>query len=237
VWEVLLLLGLFFGAQLLFSGLAAGLTRLLNRPGGGADGADFDRLVLVSLPSGLLASYLLSAAATWWLLVRRHRLPLWPALGLSQFPGTPLLRPFLGGVALQFFTALLLLYEPPPPEQELIFEIFLRGGPLSVAFFFVVAVVFAPVLEEILFRGLLLPALRWNHGFGASALVVTVLFAALHGFQTGLYWPALAGIFVCGWVLAWLRERHGVLWPSIAFHAGFNFTAFVPVLFLGAKLQ
>ena len=234
MWEVALLLGLFFGAQLLFSGLAAGLTRLLH---GEASGKDFDRLVLVSLPTGLLASYVLSAAATYWLLVRRHRLPLWPALGLVNFPGTALLRPFLGGVALQFLTALFLLFEPPPEEEQLIFEIFLRGGPSSIAFFFFVAVVMAPVLEEVMFRGLLLPVLRWRFGFGMAALIVTVLFAALHAFQTGLYWPALAGIFVCGWILAWLRERHGVLWPSIAFHAGFNFTAFIPVLFLGAKLH
>ena len=218
----------------MFSGVAAALTRLLHPEMG--DG-EVDRLVFVSLPAGMLGSYLLSAVATWWLLVRRYRLPLWPALGLARVPGPELLRPFLGGVALQFLSALFLLFEPPPEDQQLIFEIFLKGGPASLAFLFLIAVLLAPAMEEILFRGLLLPVLRWHFGFAIAALAVTVLFALLHGFQTGPYWPALLAIFVCGWILAWLRERHGTLWPSIAFHAGFNFTAFVPVLFFGAKLQ
>jgi membrane protease YdiL (CAAX protease family) len=227
-----LLLALFFAAQLIFSGLAALLMRIFARE----EGRDFARLVTVSLPAGVAASYLLSAGAMYWLLVRRHRLALGPALGLLPFAGWSLWRPFMGGIVLQLLAALLLLFEPPPEDQQIVFEVFLRGGPWSVAFFFVVAVGLAPILEEALFRGLLLPALRWKYGFARAALFVTLLFTALHGFQTGPYWPALLGIFVCGWILAWLRERHGSLWPSIAFHAGFNFTAFIPVLLFGDKV-
>jgi membrane protease YdiL (CAAX protease family) len=54
--------------------------------------------------------------------------------------------------------------------------------------------------------------------------------------QTGGYWPALVVIFLCGWVLAWLREASASLWPSILFHMGFNFTALLPVLLLGQRL-
>jgi len=85
------------------------------------------------------------------------------------------------------------------------------------------------LLEEVLFRGLLFPAMRRRCRFLTAAMLVTLLFAALHAFQTGTYWPALTGIFLCGWLLAWLRERHGALWPPVAFHIGFNFTAFIPI--------
>ena len=85
----------------------------------------------------------------------------------------------------------------------------------------------APALEESLFRGLLLPALRQRFGVWSSALAVTALFTVLHVAQVGTYLPALAGIFACGLALAWLRERTGSLWPSIAFHMGFNSTPFL----------
>jgi membrane protease YdiL (CAAX protease family) len=230
-----LLLALFFAAQLLFSGIAAALVRRLIPAGEGEE--ELATLVWYSLPSGLLASYAVAGVSVYWLLARRHRVPIAPALGLGRYPAGRLAAPFGGGIALQFVTALIVAFAPPPPDHELIFDVFLRGGVWSIAFFFAVAVGLAPLLEETLFRGLLLPALVRRHGFASSALLVTLLFTGLHAFQTGLYWPALASIFLCGWILAWLRQRHGALWPSVAFHIGFNFTAFVPVLLFGEHLR
>lgn len=235
VWEVLVLLALFFAAQLLFSGLTVAVVRAWFPVGEGED--ELSVLVKYSLPAGLLASYALVAAAVYWLLVKRHHVPLRASLGLGPHPPGRLVTPFAGGVALQFVTALIVASAPPPEDQQFIFDLFLRSGAWTLAFFFVVAVGMAPLLEEVLFRGMLLPALMPRIGFARAALLVTLLFAALHGFQIGLYWPALLGIFLCGWILAWLRQRTGVLWPSVAFHVGFNFTAFVPVILLGEQLR
>jgi len=234
VWEALVLLALFFAAQLLFSGLAVALVRAWLPRGEGED--ELVTLVKYSLPAGLVASYALVAVAVYWLLARRHRVPVRASLGLASFPLGRLGAPFAGGIALQFLTALLVAAAPPPTDREFIFDLFLKSGTWTVAFFFVAAVCLAPLLEEILFRGMLLPALVPRLGFLRAALLVTLLFAALHGFQVGMYWPALTGIFLCGWILAWLRQRSGVLWPSVAFHVGFNFTAFLPMIFLGGKL-
>jgi membrane protease YdiL (CAAX protease family) len=234
VWEVVLLLALFFAAQLLFSGLAVALVRAWL-PGQAAED-ELITLVRYSLPSGLLASYILVAVAVYGLLVKRHRVPIRASLKLLHVPLRSLAGPFAGGVALQFLTALLVAVTPPPEDKQFIFDLFLKSGTWSLAFFFVVAVGMAPLLEEVLFRGMLLPALSPRVGFVRAALLVTLLFTALHGFQVGLYWPALAGIFLCGWILAWLRQRSGTLWPSVAFHIGFNFTAFLPVLLLGENL-
>ena len=235
IWEALALLAAFFGAQLLFSALTAAVVRQFLPPGD--EEAELTTLMLYSLPAGLLASYLLGGAAVYWLLARRHRVPVLDSLGLGPFPAGRLAAPLGGGIALQFVSALLVALGPPPDEYEFLFDVFLRGGAWSIALFFAVAVGLAPLIEETFFRGLLLPALVRRYGFAPSALLVTLLFTALHAFQTGLYWPALTSIFLCGWILAWLRQRHGVLWPSVAFHIGFNFTAFLPVLLLGDKLH
>lgn len=228
IWEAVAVLAAFFGTQLVVSGLAA----VLARPFLSGEGeAGSDRVILLSLPAGLVASYVVGWLALVGLVRRRHHTPLVTALGLEPVPPMRLSGAFAGGMFVQILSAVLVALWPPPPEQEVFYEVFLQGGAWSLLFFFVVAVLLAPLMEEALFRGLLFPALRRRYGFLAAAAVVTALFAALHGFQTGLYWPALAGIALAGAALAWLRERTNALWHSVAFHVGFNLTAFLPLLF------
>ena len=225
IWEGLALLGVFFAAQLAASGLTAWF--LLQRAGELSS-----KQALYTLPPALIVSYLLGWSAVYWLVVKRYRLAFLPALGLGRHSPLQLAGPFLGGMGLQVATAIVVAIYPPPAEHQFAFDLFLQSGMAGVAFIFLVAVGVAPLFEEVLFRGVLLPALRLRVGFAPAALGVTVLFTALHGFQFGAYWPALGGIALCGWLLAWMWERNRVLWPSVAFHTGFNFTAFVPIFFL-----
>lgn len=75
----------------------------------------------------------------------------------------------------------------------------------------------APIVEEVVFRGLLYGWLRARFGVflatGASAL----LFALAHGIL--ILVPALLAI---GIVLARVYERSGSLWPPIIVHGAFN---------------
>jgi len=189
-------------------------------PGGAAQRLE------VALPILILGSHAATWTAVlallWW-----HRLRPRAALALDQAPGRALLGTYGAGLGLYLILLPLLAFFPPPPEQTNLFsEIFRRGGP-ALAMLLVTAVLLAPALEETLFRGLLLPALRRRWSFWPAAFIVTTIFTGLHLGQTGPYWPALAGIFACGLALAWLRERSGSLWPAIAFHMGFNSTPFL----------
>lgn len=92
------------------------------------------------------------------------------------------------------------------------------------------AVVFAPLAEELMFRGLLLGALiRKTKRFPANerklpvqlANVATSLFFALLHADA---WPAPIGIFVLSLALGKLYIATGRLWPSIVAHAVFNLT-------------
>lgn len=92
------------------------------------------------------------------------------------------------------------------------------------------AVVFAPLAEEVLFRGLLLGTLvRTTKRFPASerkfplqlANVATSLFFALLHADA---WPAPIGIFVLSLCLGKLYIATGRLWPCIVAHAVFNLT-------------
>ncbi len=84
------------------------------------------------------------------------------------------------------------------------------------------ALVLAPILEELVFRGLAQTALLGS--FGSSAhwsvtLVAAAVFALMH---IGQPWQVLPSLFLLGVALGWLYERTGSLLPSIFVHAGFN---------------
>ncbi len=85
--------------------------------------------------------------------------------------------------------------------------------------YFLLMSVFAPIMEEIMFRGVLYRHLRdgtrgWPFGVVFSILVVNIVFAAAHP-QGLLAIPLLASL-ACGFVLA--REWRGTLIPAIIAH-------------------
>jgi membrane protease YdiL (CAAX protease family) len=82
----------------------------------------------------------------------------------------------------------------------------------------IVAVVIAPVGEEIVFRGFLHGALRARLGPVLAAVPGSLLFAALHGYSI----PGLIGVFFFGLVFTWIYERSGSLLPGMIAHSLFN---------------
>ena len=96
------------------------------------------------------------------------------------------------------------------------------------------AVAVAPVVEEIIFRGLVQSVLLELFGRGRRWLVVfcaAALFASVHVDPAS--WQTLPGLFVLGMVLGWLYERHGSLLPCVLVHAGFNMCN-VALMYAGA---
>ena len=86
-------------------------------------------------------------------------------------------------------------------------------------------VVAAPVVEELLFRGLMFGALRTRLGVLPSALIVGVAFGLVHvgGSPVAFLLPlALLGTMLC-----LLYHRTGSLYPSMAVHAVNNSLAVV----------
>lgn len=85
------------------------------------------------------------------------------------------------------------------------------------------ALAIAPLLEEILFRGLvqtcLLELLGRRRRWGII-LLAAFLFAGVH--WESAVWQVMPGLFVLGVVLGWLYERTGSLLPSVIVHMGFN---------------
>lgn len=80
------------------------------------------------------------------------------------------------------------------------------------------AVLFAPVLEELLFRGILMPWLRKVAGVWPAILGSSFVFAAMHATA----WPAPIPLFFLALFLGVLAHRTTSLVAPIALHATFN---------------
>ena len=80
----------------------------------------------------------------------------------------------------------------------------------------------APLVEELLFRGLLQGGLARRLPGPAAVAITALIFAAVH-FQL----PQLPGLFLAGMVFGGLAQYFGRLGPAIVAHACFNTTTVV----------
>ena len=107
-----------------------------------------------------------------------------------------------------------------PVEQQLLQDV-LAGG-VTTAFVVLAAVVFAPLAEEVLFRGLLFQSLRRRLGLWFAALTSSLVFCLVHVEIITSQPLALTGLFVLAVVFAWSFHRTGSLVVPILAHATFN---------------
>jgi len=111
-------------------------------------------------------------------------------------------------------------------------------------------ILLAPLFEEILFRGFLLPAFaiaydwlslprmpaareQWNStnhltrpALAFSAVLTSILFALLHGKQNAFTWPILLLLFLVSLILTAVRVRLRSVMASTLVHASYNFAIF-----------
>ncbi len=123
----------------------------------------------------------------------------------------------------------LLSYVLPQSSQENIWwesldEKLMFGSPSSAILTSLDAVVGAPVVEEIIFRGLLFGALVGKWGFWPAALCSSLVFASVHGYEL----EGTISVLTTGTFLCWLYVRTGRLWAPILAHALLNAIVVLP---------
>ena len=89
-------------------------------------------------------------------------------------------------------------------------------------------VIFAPLFEELAFRGLLFAMLRRRFAFLPAALISAGLFALAHGYSP----IGFISVFWSGFLWAWIYERTGSLIPGIVAHATNNLLVSLTVMAL-----
>lgn len=138
------------------------------------------------------------------------------------------------GIVLAIAVMVLLSFLPPAMQEELIeqnaaLEPSTLGEALAV---FVIAVLLAPLAEELYFRGIMLRVFARAMPFAAAATVTAALFSLVHGhlfLSPGLGGWILSGvIFVLGALLALFARMGRSLRAPFLLHASYNATLVVP---------
>ncbi len=140
----------------------------------------------------------------------------WLALGFGVVAGIATLFAAYG---VNILLTLLIGIEDPV-EQQLLQDALAGGMTLLLAGF--IAVVLAPIVEEVVFRGILFRALGDRIGVWLAAIVSSAIFAVIH-IEVVLSQPvALGGLFAVGMVLALAYQWTGNLLVPVVGHAVFN---------------
>ena len=176
--------------------------------------------------------YLLTLAIEWlllWWVLRRYGKK-WSDFGLKKFPWIKSILTILGvyvGFSLSVivvFTLVAVLFPSIDVNeaQSTAFEFGRSHWGLIVSF--VASVLIAPIIEEIQFRGFVLPAFEKSFGPFFGLLLTSLTFAVLH-FQANV----AIYTFILGIILALMYRRLGSIIPGIVLHTINNLLAFLAV--------
>jgi membrane protease YdiL (CAAX protease family) len=169
--------------------------------------------------ASIIPAHLLTLGLAWLLVTRAGKYPFLKMLGWEWGRGFTFWRCAWLAVLL-YLAGLSILYYSPPVDNAL--ERLIqssRGAALATAF---AATFTAPLVEEIVFRGLLYSSLRRLVGAVWAVAVVFLLFALIHVPQ---YWPSygvIATILLLSFTLTLIRARTGRLLPCFVIHLIFN---------------
>jgi hypothetical protein len=214
----------------------------MNAERGGASETNF------TLVTGILAEALFGVWVLIWIKIRYQRGP--AALGLRKRPGdlsSGVLTGLLGlGASLivtqfVFTIARQLTRGPVKTPEQIPTEV---GGAFQIFLAVVLAVVAAPIGEEILFRGFLYQALRRWKGVNVGTAISAIIFGLSHtdfkGLADGLRDSDTALIIssllivlptlALGVILARVFERRRSLAPAIIAHGFYNVVGVILIL-------
>lgn len=218
-WGALLLTLVAAGGTLAALALGAAVR---SATGERAASAVFSRVALDPLNLAFAQAIGFGAALALGLRLYRRGTPIADALGIRSVPWAALALAFVAGLALQFplseVANLAREVVPVDLDRQLRIQQLLRADDpvdgLAIGLAFVLV---APVAEEGLFRGLLLPSLEQRYGGRVAVVLSSALFGLSHGAPVTAVYSAAAGL-----LLALLVLRVDSLLPAMALHAGVN---------------
>lgn len=109
---------------------------------------------------------------------------------------------------------------PPTPPTNPIFEIISDAGPLMILLVFSLATIWAPITEELIFRGALYRHMRGRLHWVLAAFFSAILFAYMHSYGPLMVAPLIA----LGFMFAFMRQWRGSIIAPITAHFIHNAT-------------
>ena len=179
---------------------------------------------IIPTMGGILASSVTYASIVFFILIFLAVRGIFPvrAFGLRR-PDVAMLKTIL---LLLFLSILLILFaqflvgvildEKESPQPIILFWLS-HTGLIERGVVILMAVIIAPLCEEIIFRGYFYGVAKRYLGTGIAAIFISAVFAVVH-----LHWPALPGLFIFSIALIIAYEKTRSLTSCILLHASFN---------------
>jgi len=180
-----------------------------------------------------VAGYLLVIGFMSFIVWVRHRTPLLQAIRWNIPGRSRAIYAVAGGFGLAVLADVAeVVFSRWIPKSLPITEYFHdRSSALLLAAF---GVLVAPLVEELLFRGFMYPALSRSTGVFPAVMITAAGFALLHGAQLAYSLVPLLVIFTVGVALTITRAVTKSVATSVLVHVAYNFTLFLQ-FFIGTR--
>lgn len=208
---------LLFGTQLIAVFIYFGVQ--MSRTGSMPKTLEIDWLLAILSIAAAIPAHFLTLVFCWFVVTGRGERPFWQSMGWGWHPQfkwihAAALAGLMMGVAILFSKIL--------PHQETDLEKILKLGTSVRVLTAFLAVLSAPLVEEVVYRGVLYAGLERNWGATAGVVGATLLFALVHVPQYWGSWAAISTILLLSLVLTVLRAATGSILPGVATHFFYN---------------
>lgn len=186
--------------------------------------------VVLSSVISTLPAHVMTLFFCWIVVTRFGKQPFFETLGWRWHPK---FRPIhaLGFVLSMFVIAQ--VFARFLPNSETPFDQMIRTSAAIRIATAVLAVFTAPIVEEVVYRGVLFAPLARRFGNVAAIFSVAVLFAVVHVPQNWGGWATIAGLTTLSFGLTIVRAYTNSLLPCVAIHTIFN--GIVSILLVAGK--
>jgi len=137
---------------------------------------------------------------------------------------------YVVGVLIAVLILSILAEQVLPNKENTAFEMLLKSSRQARIWISLLAVFSAPIVEEVIYRGVLYSALRPRVGLNWAIGIVTLLFSAVHFPQYWGAWAGLAGLTLLSLALTAVRASTRSLFPCILIHMLNNLVAAIQIL-------
>lgn len=182
-----------------------------------------NKMLLFFSVLGILPTHVLTLVIVWMVISEGGRYPFWKTIGF-EWPRqtsplvTTLLSTLLALVLLALAWLVTELYGGGKTQLDVLIESSLPAR-FATAF---MAVATAPLIEEVVYRGVLYPAIERAAGMAVAIMVVSLLFAGVHVFQYYNNIAVITIITLLSITLTVARAVTGKVLPAFIIHLAFN---------------
>jgi len=190
-----------------------------------------EELVLSAIFSSVIALYLIKKAAK-----RFSDKGFWVSLAIVKGKNSLwriVVVPALIGLTFAFISATIITNRGDQPQTPLGDIMEGAQSPVTIVLFLMLAIIFAPFIEEVIFRGYFFHVLKVVRGRMFAVFAISLSFAALHFAQYWGDWAAILIVTALGFALTILRDQTGSTIAGIVTHYVYNAgVTIIPVVML-----